>query len=82
LDANGAMTDPQNTANRYAGPTGIATCDRFETGCSPIRLELARSRASAFPHVPGIQPADVQELMDNGAEVIVLSEGILNYLRV
>ena len=36
----------------------------------------------AFPHVPGIQPADVQELMDSGAEVIVLSEGILNYLRV
>ncbi len=33
-------------------------------------------------HLPGIQPADVQELLDNGAEVIILSEGILNYLRV
>jgi len=27
-------------------------------------------------HVPGIQPADVQELVDNGAEVIVLSRGM------
>ncbi len=39
-------------------------------------------RETGTHHVPGIQPADVQELMDNGAEVIVLSEGILNYLRV
>jgi hypothetical protein len=39
-------------------------------------------RETGTHHVPGIQPADVQELVDNGAEVIVLSEGILNYLRV
>ena len=27
-------------------------------------------------HVPGIQPADVQELLDHGARVIVLSRGM------
>jgi hypothetical protein len=27
-------------------------------------------------HVPGIQPADVMELLDNGAETIVLSRGV------
>jgi len=27
-------------------------------------------------HVPGIQPADVQELLDHGADVVVLSRGM------
>ena len=27
-------------------------------------------------HVPGIQPADVRELIDHGAEVVVLSRGM------
>ena len=27
-------------------------------------------------HVPGIQPADVQELLENGCEVVVLSRGM------
>jgi len=39
-------------------------------------------RETGTHHVPGIQSADVQELVDNGAEVVVLSAGILNYLRV
>ena len=33
-------------------------------------------------HVPGIQPADVQELIDNGARVIVLSVGMEGALQV
>jgi hypothetical protein len=33
-------------------------------------------------HVPGIQPADVKELVDRGAKVIVLSKGIQNRLDV
>lgn len=33
-------------------------------------------------HVPGIQPADVQELIENGAEVIVLSRGMLLRLQI
>ncbi|MGH2509156.1 MAG: MTH938/NDUFAF3 family protein, partial [Ktedonobacteraceae bacterium] len=27
-------------------------------------------------HIPGIQPADVQELLDHGSEVVVLSRGM------
>jgi hypothetical protein len=33
-------------------------------------------------HVPGIQPTDVQELIDNGAKAVVLSRGIWNRLHV
>ena len=32
-------------------------------------------------HVPGIQPADVEELLENGAEVVVLTRGMLRALR-
>lgn len=33
-------------------------------------------------HTPGIQPADVQELLDHGARVIILSTGINEDLQV
>jgi hypothetical protein len=33
-------------------------------------------------HTPGIQPADVQELLENGAEVVVLSTGHNERLQV
>jgi hypothetical protein len=33
-------------------------------------------RETNTEHVPGIQPADVQELIDNGSKVVVLSRGI------
>ncbi len=33
-------------------------------------------------HEPGIQPADVAELLDHGATTIVLSRGMLNRLHV
>lgn len=33
-------------------------------------------------HVPGIQPADVRELVDEGAEVVVLSRGQHERLQV
>ena len=32
-------------------------------------------------HVPGIQPADVTELLDNGSQTIVLTRGMLLMLR-
>lgn len=32
-------------------------------------------------HRPGIQPADVEELLDHGARVIVLSRGMLKMLH-
>lgn len=33
-------------------------------------------------HVPGIQPTDVEELLQNGARVVVLSRGIQEQLQV
>ena len=33
-------------------------------------------------HVPGIQPADIEELLDNGASVVVLSKGVWKRLQV
>jgi hypothetical protein len=33
-------------------------------------------------HRPGVQPADVEELLEHGAEVVVLSRGILQALQV
>jgi len=39
-------------------------------------------RETGTHHVPGIQPADVKELLDHGAEVVVLSKGILERLQV
>jgi len=33
-------------------------------------------------HTPGIQPADVDELIDHGAEAVVLSKGIWERLQV
>ena len=32
-------------------------------------------------HRPGIQPADVEELLDHGARVVVLSRGMLKMLQ-
>jgi len=32
-------------------------------------------------HVPGIQPSDVQELLDNGSQTVILSRGMLLMLR-
>ncbi len=32
-------------------------------------------------HVPGIQPADIKELLDNGSQIIVLSRGMLLMLQ-
>ena len=39
-------------------------------------------RETGTRHVPGIQPADVEELLAAGAEVLVLSKGVLEQLRV
>ncbi len=33
-------------------------------------------------HVPGIQPADVEELLNHGATMVVLSRGILKRLQI
>src|SRR6476619_5932664 len=39
-------------------------------------------RETRTRHVPGIQPADVQELIEHGARTVVLSKGVLERLQV
>jgi hypothetical protein len=39
-------------------------------------------RETGTRHVPGIQPADVRELIEHGAKVVVLSQGIWQRLQV
>ncbi len=39
-------------------------------------------RETGTRHVPGIQPADVAELLDRGASVVVLSKGMQEQLQV
>jgi hypothetical protein len=39
-------------------------------------------RETGTQHSPGIQPADVQELLEHGARVVVLSRGMLRRLQV
>ena len=48
-------------------PGGARAWDWNETGTS---------------HTPGIQPADVEELLDHGARVVVLSQGMNERLQV
>ncbi len=38
-------------------------------------------RETKTHHVPGIQPSDVKELLDNGSQTVVLSRGMLLKLR-
>ncbi len=33
-------------------------------------------------HVPGIQPADLEELLEHGAQQVILSRGMLRALQV
>ncbi len=39
-------------------------------------------RETGTRHVPGIQPADVAELLEHGAEIVVLSKGVWERLGV
>ncbi len=39
-------------------------------------------RETGTRHVPGIQPADVEELIEHGAAAVILSKGVLERLEV
>ncbi len=39
-------------------------------------------RETGTSHSPGIQYSDVQELIDNGAKIVILSRGVLGRLKV
>jgi hypothetical protein len=69
---------------------------RFSWGCLEVEGGRRFKDAKLFPggarewdwsetgteHVSGIQPADVKELLEHGAEVVVLSKGMNECLRV
>ncbi len=38
-------------------------------------------RETGTHHIPGIQPADIQELLDHGSQTVVLSRGMLLMLH-
>lgn len=65
------IVDPDGSRHRYKDaklfPGGSRAWDWGETGTS---------------HRKGIQPADVEELLDRGARVVVLSRGMNQRLRV
>jgi len=39
-------------------------------------------RETGTRHDPGIQPADVEELLEHGADVVVLSKGVMERLQI
>ena len=39
-------------------------------------------RETGTRHDPGIQPADVEELLEHGADVVVLSKGLMERLQI
>ena len=61
--------------------------DSIEWGRLATKLWPGGSRAwdwneTGTHHSPGIQPADVEELLEHGAEVVVLSQGFHDRLQV
>ena len=49
----------------------------FPSGCREWNW-----RETGTQHSPGIQYSDVQELLNNGAETVILSRGVLGRLKV
>lgn len=64
---NGAENGPRSFKDAKLYPGGARSWDWNETGTS---------------HSPGIQPADVEELLDHGASVVILSRGMNQRLQV
>lgn len=64
---NGAENGAQSFKDAKLYPGGARAWDWNETGTS---------------HSPGIQPADVEDLLDHGASVVVLSRGMNRRLQV
>lgn len=64
---NGTENGPRSFKDAKLYPGGARTWDWNETGTS---------------HSPGIQPADVEELLEHGASVVILSRGMNRRLQV
>ncbi|MFB6098169.1 MAG: Mth938-like domain-containing protein [Salinibacter sp.] len=64
---NGSKNGTRSFKDAKLYPGGARAWDWNETGTS---------------HTPGIQPADVEELLEHGASVVVLSRGMNKRLQV
>lgn len=65
---------------------GITQVEGYPTAFKDVKLYPSGARQwdwreTGTRHIPGIQPADVQELLDNGAETIILSKGVHERLQ-
>ena len=63
--------------HRGRGPSALQGRQDFSGGAREWDWRETGTR-----HVPGIQPADVQELIEHGARAVVLSRGIWEPLQV
>lgn len=66
---------------------GRVKVDGYETDFKDAKLFPGGAREwdwreTGTQHVPGIQPADVEDLLESGAEVVVFSTGMYERLRV
>lgn len=71
-NARGARSTSM-TAPSIRTPSASPAARASGTGTKPAR---------ATRHAPGVQSADVQELIDHGVEVVVLSVGVYERLQV
>ncbi len=87
----GAMTGPPSSPPASPRINKLAWGQVEVEGCAEpykdVKLFPGGARAwdwqeTGTKHAPGIQPSDVEELVDRGATVIVLSRGMYERLQV
>lgn len=81
------MPDPRRSPRITSSSWGALQVEGRDEPYKDVKLYPGGAREwdwaeTGTRHVPGIQPADVQELIDRGAEVVVLSMGIYERLQV
>jgi hypothetical protein len=66
---------------------GRVVVSGYETPYKDVKLFPGGAREwdwneTGTRHIPGIQPADIQELLDNGALKVILAQGMQKRLRI
>ena len=81
------MTDIQLKSPRVmAFEWGRVDVEGFDVPFKDVKLFPGGAREwdwseTGTRHEPGIQPGDVQELLDHGATTVILSKGVLEHLK-
>lgn len=65
---------------------GVTQVEGFDVPFKDVKLYPGGARAwdwgeTGTRHIPGIQPADVEELLEHSAEVVVLTKGVHERLQ-